>query len=53
MASKNLLSEIEKKRDELVKLIMAKGIKSPAVLMYSQQLDHLVLEYQKQYHSKN
>lgn len=48
MATNNLLSEIEKKRDELVQVIMAKGLKSPVVLEHSQQLDNLVLEYQKQ-----
>ncbi|MBP1080128.1 MULTISPECIES: aspartyl-phosphate phosphatase Spo0E family protein [Bacillus] len=46
-----LLSEIEKKRDELLHVVKANGIKSPAVLEYSQQLDYLVLEYQKLHQS--
>ncbi|WFA07433.1 aspartyl-phosphate phosphatase Spo0E family protein [Bacillus sp. HSf4] len=43
----NLLHEIEEKRKELVKIVMTNGMTSHVTLQHSQQLDILLLEYQK------
>nr|WP_276561361.1 aspartyl-phosphate phosphatase Spo0E family protein [Bacillus licheniformis] len=43
----NLLHEIEEKRKELLKIVMTNGMNSHITIQHSQQLDILLLEYQK------
>ncbi|NPC92903.1 aspartyl-phosphate phosphatase Spo0E family protein [Bacillus sp. WMMC1349] len=47
MTKENLLHEIEEKRKELVNIIMTNGMTSHITIQHSQQLDNLLLEYQK------
>ncbi|KRT87302.1 MULTISPECIES: aspartyl-phosphate phosphatase Spo0E family protein [Bacillus] len=43
----NLLYEIEEKRKELLQIVMTNGMTSNITIQHSQQLDILLLEYQK------
>ncbi|TYS63268.1 aspartyl-phosphate phosphatase Spo0E family protein [Bacillus infantis] len=48
MAGKQeLLSLIEKKRAELIHVAMKNGLHSTAAIKYSQELDHLLNEYNR------
>ncbi|GIN68339.1 aspartyl-phosphate phosphatase Spo0E family protein [Bacillus sonorensis] len=47
MMKENLLHEIEEKRKELLQIVMTNGMTSHVTLQHSQQLDILLLEYQK------
>ncbi|CAN2251402.1 aspartyl-phosphate phosphatase [Bacillus vallismortis] len=44
----HLLNEIEKKRAELLQIVMANGMTSHMTIELSQELDHLLIQYQKQ-----
>ncbi|AMA52476.1 aspartyl-phosphate phosphatase [Bacillus inaquosorum] len=44
----HLLNEIEKKRAELLQIVMANGMTSHTTIELSQELDHLLIQYQKQ-----
>ncbi|ANY35176.1 Spo0E family sporulation regulatory protein-aspartic acid phosphatase [Bacillus subtilis subsp. subtilis] len=44
----HLLKEIEKKRVELLQIVMANGMTSHITIELSQELDHLLIQYQKQ-----
>lgn len=48
MIREHLLKEIEKKRVELLQIVMANGMTSHITIELSQELDHLLIQYQKQ-----
>ncbi|KAF1681314.1 aspartyl-phosphate phosphatase YnzD [Bacillus mexicanus] len=48
MIREHLLNEIEKKRAELLQIVMANGTTSHITIELSQELDHLLIQYQKQ-----
>ncbi|MCY8781762.1 aspartyl-phosphate phosphatase YnzD [Bacillus spizizenii] len=48
MIREHLLNEIEKKRAELLQIVMANGMTSHITIELSQELDHLLIQYQKQ-----
>lgn len=52
MSNKDLLNLIEKKRLELIQVAMKNGLASSAAVRYSQELDHLLNEYQRKYSKK-
>ncbi len=47
----HLLNEIEKKRAELLKMVMTNGMTSNITIELSQELDHLLIQYQKELHT--
>ncbi|MGM0859821.1 MAG: aspartyl-phosphate phosphatase Spo0E family protein [Bacillota bacterium] len=51
MIREHLLNEIEKKRAELLQIVMTNGMTSHITIELSQELDHLLIQYQKQQHS--
>ncbi|MBY0120587.1 aspartyl-phosphate phosphatase Spo0E family protein [Bacillus sp. S/N-304-OC-R1] len=52
MSNKDLLNLIEQKRLELIKVAMKNGLASSIAVRYSQELDHLLNEYQQKYSQK-
>ncbi|WP_439024941.1 aspartyl-phosphate phosphatase YnzD [Bacillus halotolerans] len=48
MIREHLLNEIEKKRAELLQIVMSNGMTSHITIELSQELDHLLIQYQKQ-----
>lgn len=48
MIREHLLNEIEKKIAELLQIVMANGMTSHITIELSQELDHLLIQYQKQ-----
>ncbi|MGD2352164.1 aspartyl-phosphate phosphatase YnzD [Bacillus subtilis] len=48
MIREHLLKEIEKKRAELLQIVMVNGMTSHITIELSQELDHLLIQYQKQ-----
>ncbi|MGO1137013.1 aspartyl-phosphate phosphatase YnzD [Bacillus subtilis] len=48
MIREHLLKEIEKKRAELLQIVMANGMTSHITIELSQELDHLLIQYQNQ-----
>ncbi|MCY7833275.1 aspartyl-phosphate phosphatase YnzD [Bacillus spizizenii] len=48
MIREHLLNEIEKKRAELLQIVMANGMTSHITIELSQELDHHLKQYQKQ-----
>ncbi|UPV81103.1 aspartyl-phosphate phosphatase YnzD [Bacillus rugosus] len=48
MIREHLLNEIEKKRAELLQIVMVNGMTSHITIELSQELDHLLIQYQKQ-----
>lgn len=49
----DLLSLIEKKRAELIQVASQNGLSSSVAIRYSQELDHLLNEYNRIYIKKN
>ncbi|WP_066320982.1 aspartyl-phosphate phosphatase Spo0E family protein [Bacillus sp. FJAT-29814] len=47
MIKQDLVTLIEKKRAELIKAASANGLTSTVVIRYSQELDHLLNEYNR------
>jgi hypothetical protein len=47
-----LITLIEKKRAELIQVAITNGLTSSAAIRYSQELDHLLNEYNKVYIKK-
>ncbi|XYY60559.1 aspartyl-phosphate phosphatase Spo0E family protein [Bacillus velezensis] len=47
MIREHLLNEIEKKRAESLKIVMTNGMTSNITIELSQELDHLLIQYQK------
>nr|WGD70175.1 aspartyl-phosphate phosphatase YnzD [Bacillus subtilis] len=47
MIREHLLKEIEKKRAESPQIVMANGMTSHITIELSQELDHLLIQYQK------
>lgn len=52
MIKQDLITLIEKKRAELIKVAITYGLTSTVAIRYSQELDHLINEYHKIYLSK-
>lgn len=52
MLKQDLLSMIEKKRADLVRVATRKGFTSSGAIRYSQELDHLLNEYNRIYIKK-
>lgn len=48
MSNNEKLKIIEKKRNELIKIVQKNGINSKISIKYSQELDNLLTEYIKQ-----
>nr|WGD64028.1 aspartyl-phosphate phosphatase YnzD [Bacillus subtilis] len=48
MIREHLLKEIEKKRAESAQIVMANGMTSHITIELSQELDHLLIQYQNQ-----
>nr|WGD72535.1 aspartyl-phosphate phosphatase YnzD [Bacillus subtilis] len=48
MIREHLLKEIEKKRAEPPQIVMANGMTSHITIELSQELDHLLIQYQNQ-----
>ncbi|WP_282059953.1 aspartyl-phosphate phosphatase Spo0E family protein [Bacillus pumilus] len=53
MVKTSLLTQIEEKREELMKVVMHNGMTSTVTIEHSQQLDHLLLQYQRYLHSNS
>ncbi|MCC9024299.1 aspartyl-phosphate phosphatase Spo0E family protein [Bacillus nakamurai] len=51
MIREHLLNEIEKKRAELLQIVMTNGMTSHITIELSQELDHLLIQYQKELHT--
>jgi len=49
----DLISLIEKKRAELIQVAVTNGLTSSIAIRYSQELDHLLNEYNRMYIKKN
>uniref|UniRef100_UPI003EB75DC5 Spo0E family sporulation regulatory protein-aspartic acid phosphatase n=1 Tax=Bacillus maqinnsis TaxID=3229854 RepID=UPI003EB75DC5 len=49
----SLLTQIEEKREELLKVVLHNGMTSTVTIEHSQQLDHLLLQYQRHIHSNS
>ncbi|MTH51831.1 Spo0E family sporulation regulatory protein-aspartic acid phosphatase [Bacillus mangrovi] len=49
MTKKNLLKEIEHKREELNQIVHKNGMSSPITIQYSQELDKMLYEYQQHF----
>ncbi|WP_462409350.1 Spo0E family sporulation regulatory protein-aspartic acid phosphatase [Neobacillus sp. Marseille-QA0830] len=49
MIKQDLLALIEKKRTELIKVATSNGFTSSLAIRYSQELDHLINEYNRKY----
>ncbi|MDT2045941.1 Spo0A-P phosphatase [Priestia aryabhattai] len=45
MLKQNILLEIEKKREELIRVVRVSGLNSPPAIKHSQELDHLLNIY--------
>jgi hypothetical protein len=45
LAKKDILSAIEKKREELIRIVRVSGLNSPPAIKHSQELDHLLNVY--------
>lgn len=52
MLKQDLLSMIEKKRADLIRVATKKGLTSSGAIRYSQELDHLLNEYNTIYIKK-
>ncbi|MDQ1146615.1 hypothetical protein QE429_003442 [Bacillus sp. SORGH_AS 510] len=52
MLKQELIALIEKKRAELIQVAITNGLTSSAAIRYSQELDHLLNEYNKVYIKK-
>lgn len=49
VSKQDLIQLIEKKREELIKAVSKNGLNSAAVIRYSQELDHLLNEFNRSY----
>ncbi|WHY68844.1 aspartyl-phosphate phosphatase Spo0E family protein [Neobacillus sp. SuZ13] len=52
MTKNDLVTLIEKKRAELIQVATSNGLTSSIAIRYSQELDHLLNEYQRIYIKK-
>ena len=52
MTKNDLVTEIEKKRAELIQVAITNGLTSSVAIRYSQELDHLLNEYHRVYIKK-
>lgn len=52
MTKIDLVTEIEKKRAELIQVAITNGLTSSVAIRYSQELDHLLNEYHRVYIKK-
>ncbi|PLR77128.1 Spo0A-P phosphatase [Bacillus sp. V3-13] len=52
MSKQNLLSLIEQKRAELIQIAGKTGLNSTAAIRHSQELDHLLNEYNRSFIKK-
>ncbi|MEH7438055.1 aspartyl-phosphate phosphatase Spo0E family protein [Neobacillus drentensis] len=52
MIKQELITLIEKKRAELIQVAITNGLSSSVAIRYSQELDHLLNEYNKVYIKK-
>lgn len=52
MTKNDLVTLIEKKRAELIQVAITNGLTSSVAIRYSQELDHLLNEYQRVYIKK-
>lgn len=49
MVKQELIALIEKKRAELIQVAISNGFSSSVAIRYSQELDHLLNEYNRYY----
>ncbi|KZZ82734.1 aspartyl-phosphate phosphatase Spo0E family protein [Bacillus sp. SJS] len=47
MTKKDMLKEIERKREELNEIVCKNGMSSTVTIQYSQELDKMLYEYQQ------
>ncbi|WP_083402322.1 aspartyl-phosphate phosphatase Spo0E family protein [Bacillus sp. MUM 116] len=52
MIKQELIALIEKKRAELIQVAITNGLSSSVAIRYSQELDHLLNEYNRTYIKK-
>ncbi|MFF2449769.1 Spo0E family sporulation regulatory protein-aspartic acid phosphatase [Neobacillus sp. NPDC058068] len=52
MIKQDLVALIEKKRAELIQVAITNGLSSSVAIRYSQELDHLLNEYNRNYIKK-
>ncbi|MEH7113299.1 aspartyl-phosphate phosphatase Spo0E family protein [Neobacillus niacini] len=52
MIKQDLIALIEKKRTELIQVAVTNGLTSSIAIHYSQELDHLLNEYNRKYIKK-
>jgi hypothetical protein len=52
MIKRDLIALIEKKRAELIQVAVTNGLTSSIAIHYSQELDHLLNEYNRKYIKK-
>ncbi|WP_074433018.1 aspartyl-phosphate phosphatase Spo0E family protein [Neobacillus dielmonensis] len=52
MIKQDLIALIENKRTELIKVATSNGLTSSLAIRYSQELDHLINEYNRRYIEK-
>ncbi|WHY02575.1 aspartyl-phosphate phosphatase Spo0E family protein [Neobacillus sp. DY30] len=53
MIKQELIALIEKKRAELIQVAVTNGLTSSIAIRYSQELDHLLNEYNRKYIKKS
>ncbi|MGX6441830.1 Spo0E family sporulation regulatory protein-aspartic acid phosphatase [Neobacillus sp. K501] len=53
MIKQDLVTLIEKKRAELIQVAQTNGLTSSIAIRYSQELDHLLNEYNRRYIKKS
>ncbi|MDR6997757.1 aspartyl-phosphate phosphatase Spo0E family protein [Neobacillus niacini] len=53
MIKQELIALIEKKRAELIQVAITNGLSSSVAIRYSQELDHLLNEYNRNYIKKS